>query len=81
MADKIKLENIVPAGFDTENGDEFLNITVEFTCGNCRHLVGEADKFCGMCGEKLEDTGKIEHWHKGTQLTEQEFLDFMPKPV
>jgi hypothetical protein len=77
MADRIKLENIVPAGFDVDTGDEFLNITEEFVCGNCRHLVGQADKYCGQCGELLKDMGKIEHWDKGKRLTDKEFKEQM----
>lgn len=77
MAERIKLENIVPAGFDTETGDEFINITEEYVCGSCRHIVGLADKFCWRCGELLEDTGKVEHWRKGEQLDGEEFMSFL----
>lgn len=73
MPDKIKLENIVHAGFDTETGDEFMNITEEYACSSCRNLVAKTDKFCRWCGELLKDTGKMEHYHKGEKLTDKEF--------
>lgn len=72
MADKIKLENIVHAGFDTETGDEFMNITEEYACSSCRNLVAETDKFCWRCGELLKDA-KVEHYQKGEKLTDKEF--------
>ena len=73
MADRIKMENIVPAGFDTETGDEFVNLTDEYVCSNCRHLVGKNDKYCSQCGELLKDTGAVEHWEKGEELTGKKF--------
>lgn len=73
MVDKIKLENIVEAGFDAEDGSAFLNIITEFVCSNCRHLVGQSSKYCTFCGESLNDTGKIEHYYKGEQLTDAQF--------
>ncbi len=77
MADKIKLENIVQAGFDPKNGDEFVNLTEEYACGNCRNLVEQADKYCRWCGEPLEDSGKVEHWRKGEELDDEEFMSFV----
>ena len=73
MANKVKLENIMQAGSDQETGDRFLNITEEYVCGNCRHLVEAADKFCWYCRSELRTSDKIEHWQKGVQIAEDTF--------
>jgi predicted amidophosphoribosyltransferase len=73
MASKIKLESIRAGGFDSENGDEFVNLVVEYVCGDCRSLVEEGDKFCSYCGAKLVDNGDVEHYSKGKKLTSTEY--------
>jgi len=75
MANKIKLENIVDAGFDSGNGDAFLNIIEKYVCGKCRHIVEKTDKYCWKCGELLVDSGKLEHYYKGEQLTDTQFKE------
>lgn len=76
MANKIKLENIVEAGFDTETGDKFLGVVDwEYVCGSCRHLIEKDDKFCPSCGEELTDSGTIEHYYEGKQLTDTQFKE------
>ena len=77
--DKIKLENIVEAGFDTETGDRFLNITEEYVCDGCRHLVEKDDKYCFHCGVLLSDSGKVEHYYKGNPLSDTEFKEELAK--
>lgn len=73
MPNKIKLENILLAGFDSDTGDAFINITEEYVCENCRHLVDKNDKFCWQCGEELKQSKLIEHYYEGKKLTERNF--------
>lgn len=69
----IKLENI-KAEFDRQTGKEKTELTTEYVCGNCRHLVQPTDKFCWRCGEPLEKSSEVEHYDTdGTQLTNTAF--------
>lgn len=72
MVKKIKLENIVQAGFDRENGDEFLNITEEYVCNNCRHIVEREDNYCWKCGKTLDEES-VEHYQAGEKLSDDDF--------
>jgi len=73
MGKRVKLENIIQAGFTTDMGDRIFNITEEYVCKNCRHLVEVIDKFCWFCGEELESSDIVEHWQKGIQLSNEAF--------
>ena len=73
MPNKIKLENIVPAGFDRQTGKPTLRITNEYVCEACRHLVELADKFCWQCGEELKQSELVEHYQQGRKLTDKEY--------
>ena len=68
MADKIKLENIVQAGFSPTDGKSKLVLTNELVCSNCRHLVASDSAFCWQCGEQLTPSSIIEHYEKGVKL-------------
>lgn len=70
---KIRLENIVPCGYDSKTGDRFLNITVEFACSNCRHIVEVDDGYCWCCGGKFDGSAVTEHYQKGKQLSNESF--------
>jgi len=87
--DKVKLENIrqtqkAHPQHKTEPRDIFCRtcgqelveeiVTEEYVCSGCRHLVGIDDDFCWFCGSKLEQTGRVEHYHRGKQLTDGEFV-------
>ena len=76
---KIKLENIVNKGFDRVTGKPMLEITTEYVCEGCRHIVNIDDKFCWQCGEMLEQSDLVEHYRKGDKLTEKEFQRRKPK--
>ncbi len=88
MLKKIKLENIVVrqklhqhpiypdyARYCPECGESVEEEVIidEFICENCRHLVGENEKFCWSCGNPLETSLVVEHWHKGKKLPDEEF--------
>lgn len=66
MAEIIKLENINKV----DGREQFVE---EYVCGNCRHLVEPNAKTCWQCGEKLEPSGEIEHYHKGVKLSVARF--------
>lgn len=73
MADKIKLENIKEKGFDRTSGKPKTDVTIEYVCSACCHLVESGDAFCWQCGEKLVPSTLVEHYHKGERLTDKEF--------
>jgi len=75
MSEKIKLENIVDAGFDSENGEAFRCAVEEYVCSACRHLVEKDDTFCTSCGEELVDSGKVEHHYGGKKLSDTEYME------
>lgn len=70
---KVRLENIVNCGYDNDTGDRVLNITVEFVCSDCRHLVEGGDAYCWCCGKKFDGGATTEHYQKGKQLTNESF--------
>lgn len=73
MADRIKLENIKDLSYDRASGKSKAKVTIEFACSNCRHLVEAENNFCWQCGERLEPSGEVEHYHKGEKLTDEEY--------
>ena len=73
MANIIKLENIKDAGFSPVTGKYANEVTEEYVCENCRHLVGRDDGFCWQCGGKLEPSALVEHYHRGERLTSEKF--------
>lgn len=75
MANIIKLENIKDAGFSSATGGQAKQVTEEYVCGSCRHLVGKDDKFCWQCGGKLESSSIVEHYHRGKGITNGEFKE------
>jgi len=77
MADRIKLENLGGLGYNTETGEPRLSLSVEYTCGNCRFLAKDTDKFCHNCGEELEDKGLVEHYVPEGQLGHKDFVEAM----
>lgn len=70
MAKIIKLENIQPP-----KKGEAEQPTEEYVCGGCRELVGKDDKVCWQCGEKLEPSEMVEHYHKGEKLSNSKFKE------
>lgn len=66
MAKIIKLENINL----TPTGEQ---VTEEYVCENCRHLIASTDTICWQCREKLEQSKQVEHYHKGEKLTNEGF--------
>ena len=79
MSKIIKLENIVKvdgSNFDRQTGKPITEkVTEEYVCEGCRHLVGATDKFCWQCGEPLEESSKVEHYHKGEKLSGTKFKE------
>ena len=73
MAKIIKLENIVPVRYNRQTGEPSSEVTEEYVCEACRHLVKTIDKFCWQCGGELEQSTLIEHYSKGKKLTEEEY--------
>ena len=73
MSDRIKLENIHTGLFDRQTGDEKTVITTEYKCSNCHHLVRQQDQYCWRCGESIQDSALVEHWHKSKVLNEAQF--------
>ena len=69
---KIKLGNIHYL-FDRMTGKPKTELTTEYACQNCRHLIEAEDIYCWQCGEKLEVSDIVEHHSQGKQLTEEEF--------
>ncbi|MBA7617111.1 hypothetical protein ES703_24422 [subsurface metagenome] len=72
MAKVIKLENIQPK-------DGVEQLVDEYACENCRHLINPNDKTCWQCGEKLEQSELVEHYHKGEKLNEGQFKSLKQK--
>lgn len=75
MADKIKQENLVDAGYDTETGDKFVNEIEEYICSACHHLVQRDDRFCWQCGEELNGSSIVLHYYRGEKLTNVKFKE------
>ena len=73
MANIIKLENIKDAGFSPATGKQAKQVTEEYVCKSCRHLVEKGDPFCWQCGEGLEPSGLTEHYHRGIKLSDGQF--------
>jgi len=73
MANIIKLENIKDAGFSPATGKQAKEITEEYVCEACRHLVDREAQFCWQCGEKLQLSALVEHYHQGERLTSEKF--------
>jgi len=73
MAKIIKLENITDMSFSPVTGKQVEKVTEEYVCENCRHLVGRDDRFCWQCGERLEPSARVEHYHAGERLTDKKF--------
>ena len=73
MAKTIKLENIKDASFSPVTGKYTSEVTEEYVCEACRHLVGRDDGFCWQCSEKLEPSALVEHYHRGERLTSEKF--------
>lgn len=69
MAEIIKLQNIQKK----HREDKEEQLVEEYVCSNCRHLVEATDTACWQCGEKLEPSGEIEHYHKGVKLSVAQF--------
>jgi len=70
---KIKLENIHYL-FDRMTGKPKAELTTEYACQNCRHLIEAEDIYCWQCGEKLEGE-LIEHYYKGEKITEEVYRE------
>ena len=68
MAKIVKLENI-----NAIKGTRQEQYVEEYVCSNCRHLINPDDKTCWQCGERLEQSSLIEHYHRGERLAEGEF--------
>ena len=68
---KIKLENIHYL-FDRMTGKPKTELTTEYACQNCRHLIEAEDIYCWQCGEKLEGE-IIEHYYKGEKIMDKEY--------
>ena len=62
----VKLENI-------QLKDDKEEITEEYVCEGCRHLIQPADKSCWQCGQPLEPSSEVEHYHQGEKLTKEQF--------
>lgn len=75
MALKIKLENISRRTFDKVTGKPLEQVTQEYVCENCRHLVEPSDAFCWQCGNALEPSGLVEHYSDGEKLTDAQFKE------
>ena len=74
MAKRVKLESIDTAGYNPSSGEVILReVTEEYVCENCRHLVGRGDRFCWQCGEQLQPSALVEHYHRGERLTSEKF--------
>jgi len=70
---KIKLENIHYL-FDRMIGKPKAELTTEYACQNCRHLIEAEDIYCWQCGEKLEGE-LIEHYYKGEKIIEEAYQE------
>jgi len=75
MASIIKLENIKDTSFSPVTGKYTNEVTEEYVCEACRHLVGREDNFCWQCGGKLEPSARVEHYHAGERLTSEKFKE------
>ena len=73
MAKIIKLENIKDASFSPVTGKYTNEVAEDYVCEACRHLVGRDDNFCWQCGERLEPSALVEHYHAGERLTGEKF--------
>ena len=76
---RIKLENMVDKGFDRQTGNPISEVTVEYVCEACRHLVNPEDKFCWKCGMALEQSNLVEHYQRGEGLSDADFEARKPK--
>ena len=79
MPNKIKLESVVPIGFDRQTGKPILKVAEEYVCEICRHLVEIKDKFCWHCGAMLEQSDLVEHYQGGEKLSNEEYRRRKPK--
>jgi len=68
MAKIVKLENIQP-----RVKGQAEELTEEYVCGNCRHLIEPINAFCWLCGEKLEQSKLVEHYYMGQRLSNEGF--------